>query len=349
MAPTPAATQTGAASPAAKGNEPPPATGVKPGRTFLRGMTVTCPRHGEIWGSPAMGDALDQLRELGVGWVAIHPYARIEGDGKVRHHPAAGTGYLGRAVEISREHGIDLFWKPHLAYWGNYEWRGEIGYGDDEAAWQRFFETYRAFIVDQAAFAAQAGVPLFAVGVELEKTVHREAQWREVIAAVRRVYPGKITYAANWDGVERVPFWDAVDVLGVQAYFPLSEEPLGAQTLATAQLEASWDRHLAQLEALSKTHGDLPVLFTEIGYNRSPHAAWEPWSYHVEDNPRTRALRVQLMETALRRAQEAPFVSGLFWWKWMPGRSAGRSNFSMRDAEARDVLQRHWATPTTAR
>lgn len=342
----------------ASADEPPqPASTDEPKRTFLRGMTVTCPRHGEIWGSPAMGDALDQLRGLGVDWVAIHPYARIERDGTVRHRPAAGTGYLGRAVDISRAHQIGLFWKPHLAYWGNYEWRGEIGFGDDEAAWQRFFGSYREFIVDQATFAAQAGVPLFAVGVELEKTVHREAQWREVIAAVRQVYAGEITYAANWDGVEKVTFWDAVDVIGVQAYFPLTDGPLTDGPLADgsldaaparelqAEVEASWDRHLAQLEALSRNHGGVPVLFTEIGYNRSPQAASEPWSYHVEDNPQTRALRVQLMDTALRRAQQAPFVSGLFWWKWMPGRSAGRSNFSMRDAEALDVLQRHWAAP----
>ncbi|MDY7091941.1 MAG: hypothetical protein SX243_03130 [Acidobacteriota bacterium] len=353
-----------------------PSSSEEPSRPFLRGMTVTCPRHGEIWGSPAMGDALDQLRDLGVGSVAIHPYARIERDGTVRHRPAAGTGYLGRAASIARQHEMALFWKPHLAYWGNYEWRGEIGFGDDEAAWQRFFDTYRAFIVDQAAFAAQVGVPLFAVGVELEKTVHREAQWREVIAAVRQVYPGQITYAANWDGVENVPFWDAVDVLGVQAYFPLADGPLADGPLADGplsdgspsagsldgrdsasrelrsklqlKLESSWDRHLAQLETLSRDHGGLPVLFTEIGYNRSSKAAWEPWSYQVENNSQTRILRVQLMETALRRAQRAPFVSGLFWWKWMPGHSAGRSNFSMRDAEARDVLRRHWAT-TTAR
>ena len=50
----------------------------------------------------------------------------------------------------------------------------------------------------------------------------------------RAVYKGKLTYAANWDGeFEEVAFWDALDVIGVQAYFPLTEERVPSVTKLT--------------------------------------------------------------------------------------------------------------------
>lgn len=316
---------------------PEPTPDATPPRAFLRGMTITCPRGGQIWGTETMREALREVKALGVDSVAIHPYARIERDGTVRFRPAADTDFLPRAVTIAREEGVSLFWKPHLAYWGNFGWRGEIRF-EREEDWQRFFHDYRLFILDQAAFAARSGVPLFAVGVELEETTHREADWRSLVAEVRRVYPGRITYAANWDRVTAVPFWDALDLVGVQAYFPLSD----AEGPSDAELAAGWERELHSLGELSHSLGDKPVLFTEIGYNRSPVAARTPWDYRVEDNPASRALRTRLLDTAITRAEATPFVEGMYWWKWMPGGTIGRSNFSMRDEEAQQVLRQRW-------
>lgn len=305
---------------------------------FMRGMTVSCPRDGEIWGTEQMREALRELRPLGVEWVAIHPYAGVRRDGTIRFRPAAETSYLAQAAAISRQEGVQLFWKPHLAYWGSFEWRGDIAFGDDEAAWQRFFSGYRDFILDQARFAEQAGLPLLAVGVELEATTGRQELWRQLIADVRQVYHGRITYAANWDRLEQVPFWDALDFVGVQAYFPLSE----VEDPDVASLEAGWQPHLAALEALSaRLHGK-PVLFTEIGYNRSEDAARRPWDYQVRDSERTRSLRRRLIEVALAETDRRPYLRGVFWWKWMPGPYPGRSNFSMRDPEAMDALRHTW-------
>ncbi|MCB1037793.1 MAG: hypothetical protein KDD47_28425 [Acidobacteria bacterium] len=316
----------------------PPAPADLRGGAFLRGMTITCPRAGQIWGSPFMSEALDQLRPLGVEWVSIHPYARIERDGTVRFRPASSSEFLASSVERVRNGGMRLFWKPHLAYWGNFTWRGEIDFGSDAEAWSRFFETYREFIVDQATFAQAQGVPLFAVGVELEGSVRFEEQWRAILAAVRRVYHGEITYAANWDRLESVPFWDAVDLIGVQAYFPLSE----AQDPTEGDLRAGWSGHLQRLRHLSQHFADKPVLFAEIGYNRSSLAARTPWDYASQDTVEARALRQRLIAVALDSLEREPYVRGLFWWKWMPGPSAGRSNFSMRDPEAMEALARTW-------
>ncbi|MEM7349724.1 MAG: hypothetical protein AAF657_02885, partial [Acidobacteriota bacterium] len=226
---------------------------------FLRGMTVSCPGYGRIWGSRSMASSLQELAGLGVEWVSIHPYAGVRRDGTVRFTPAAQTGYLERGVALAGEANLRLFWKPHLAYWGSFGWRGDIDFGDNEAAWRRFFDGYREFIVDQARFAEVSGIPLFSVGLEYEQTTDREAEWRRIIAEIRRVYSGQITYSANWDRLDAVPFWDAVDLISVQAYFPLSHE-----TDPTDEaIRRGWDAPLDRLRRLSQRH-DKPVLFAEI-------------------------------------------------------------------------------------
>ena len=316
-------------------------TGASDGHTFLRGMTISCPGYGRIWGSREMERSLEELRGLGVAWAAIHPYAGVDRKGRVRFTPAEKTGYLTRAVELAREAGVQLFWKPHLAYWGSFDWRGDIEFGRDEERWRRFFNDYRAFIVDQARFAEASGIRLFSVGLEYEKTTGREKEWREVLAAVRQVYSGRITYSANWDRVEDVPFWDAVDLIGVQAYFPLSyhDDP----SLET--IRQGWERHLDQLRGLSQRHGK-GILFAEIGYDVSPDAARAPWQRNSRESPKNRALQRRLMEVALDRIEETPFIEGMFWWKWIPGQRHG-GDFSMRHAEPRATLERAWSQAST--
>lgn len=325
-----AAEPTLAAAPAEQGDE-----------VFLKGMIVSCPRAGEVWGSPAMAEALHELRDLGVEWVAIHPYARVRRDGSIGYRAAEEVAYLERAVEIVRAAGMRLFWKPHLAYWGSFEWRGDIEFGTDEEAWRRFFDGYRRFIVDQARFAQAMGVEVFAVGVEVERTTHREGDWRRIIAAVREVYVGRITYAANWDSLDRVPFWDVVDWIGVHAYFPLSlkDDP------SRDALQQGWSEPLRQLASLSSRHHGKPVLFAEIGYSRSRGAAREPWTPRLEESTRALELRQRLIEVALERIQTAPHVRGMFWWKWIPGPDPWDRDFSMKDPEARRALGRYWTTP----
>ena len=311
-----------------------------PTDTFMRGMIVSCPRAGQIWGSPSMVDALGELGELGVEWVAIHPYARVLRNGAVDSHPAHEVAYLERAVEIARAADMRLFWKPHLAYWGSFEWRGDIEFGNDEAAWKRFFDSYQTFIVDQARFAQQSGVEIFAVGVEYEQTTHREEEWRRIVSAVRDVYDGRLTYAANWDSVDRVPFWDALDWIGVHAYFPLSREPDPSRE----SLWQGWEEPLRQLSALSSQHRDKPVLFAEIGYSRSHSAAREPWSPRLETSRQALELRERLIEVALERLEGQSFLRGMFWWKWIPGPDPWDRDFSMKDREARQALRLHWGT-----
>ena len=300
---------------------------------FTVGMTISCPGSGQIWGTKKMDESLARLQALGISDVAIHPYAWVGRDGTVRFTPAARMDYLRRAVAYAKARGVRLFWKPHLGYWGRFSWRGEITFSSD-AAWRRFFRDYEAFIVDQARFAQKVGAPIFSVGLEYERTVH-DRRWRRIIAAVRAVYTGTLTYGANWDGIERVPFWDALDVIGVQAYFPLA----GARgdDVKKADLRRGWKRVLDRLRPLSERYGK-QILFTEIGYARSEALAQRPWEAATDSGPAAVALRRRAMEVAFEVLPQQPFLRGMYWWKWLPGAGFWDRDFSMEDPEALAVL-----------
>ena len=94
---------------------------------------------------------------------------------------------------------------------------------NSEQDWVLWFENYKNFIVDYAKLAAELDFPILCIGTELEKTVHRRTEWLEIISSIREVYEGKLIYAANFTEFEQVTFWDELDYIGIQAYFPISE------------------------------------------------------------------------------------------------------------------------------
>lgn len=111
-----------------------------------------------------------------------------------------------------------------------------------------------------------------------------EQAWRHVIADVRELYDGPVTYGANFDQYAEVGFWDALDAVGVNAYFPLGlyglEPPARLRRLQTA-----WTDVARNLESAA---GGLPVVFLELGWTRRSGATVRPYSYD----------RVEVLETA---------------------------------------------------
>jgi hypothetical protein len=48
---------------------------------------------------------------------------------------------------------------------------------------------------------------LFCFGTELGNAIAKRPQyWSQLIVKIRKIYTGKLTYAANWDDFDKVPF-----------------------------------------------------------------------------------------------------------------------------------------------
>ncbi len=315
------------------------------GKAFWRGVTVSCFRWGPgEWDGPWMPGTLNDLGLMGVNAVAIHPYAGIAGDGTVTYRPGPVGPATSTPLRLARERGMTTLLKPHLAYWRSpFAWRGDITF-DAEERWERFFRGYTAFILDQARLAEAERATVFAVGTELHKTLHREAEWRDIISQVRAVYSGKLTYAANWDVYQDVPFWDALDLVGVQSYFPLSE----ADEPTDLELEAGWAEVLVKLHHYSEAVGK-PILLTELGYAKSTATAKHPWKDdHVGEPDAAAALKLRCMRIALRAIETEPAIVGVFLWKWFPADPLLQleHEFILQYDAMRDVIRGAWVEPS---
>ena len=314
----------------------------------VHGMTISCQTNGREWGTPGFARELDRLRGLGVNWVAIHPYARIHADGRVgwgEWQPEEPPQHVAGPIADALEREVAIFVKPHLAYWGSpFDWRGAIDF-EDPAERALFFDQYHAWIVAMAEVCRDADA--FAIGTELDRFLkpEDEPRWRALIADVRTRTNARLTYAANWDHFERVPFWDALDAIGVQAYFPLADCEARPNV---DDLTAAWEPWLERLRAVSERSGK-PVVFTELGYDAQSKAACEPWvgkPWHgfgrQRHTPAEAALQQRCYEVALTMLErERDWLRGAFLWKWFVGPAPG-ADFVLDTPPVRNLIQARW-------
>ena len=114
-----------------------------------------------------------------------------------------------------------------------------------EADWTLFEANYEKYILSYAAIAQKIQAELLCIGTELGSFVAKRPKfWNQLITKIKRVYTGKLTYAANWDAYKKVSFWGQLDFIGVDAYFPLSAE----KTPTIADFEKGWQPHKEEIK-----------------------------------------------------------------------------------------------------
>ena len=228
---------------------------------------------------------------------------------------------------------------------GSGSWRGEFDVKNEEE-WPLFAKNYRDFILEYARLAEAHKVELFCIGTELKRIALRRPEfWRALIRDVRRVYTGRLVYAANWDSYRAIEFWDQLDYIGIDAYFAVSD----ARTPTVEEIEQSWKEHVKRIEALHSRFTK-PVVFTEWGYEDEDFAGMQPWIMGRVRSPDgssspNRTGQANAYEGMLRSVWNEPWMHGVFVWRWSPRSSeADHPSYSPRDKDAAEVLKR-WFVP----
>ena len=149
----------------------------------------------------------------------------------------------------------------------------------------------------------------------------------------------KSSPGANWNNYQQVLFWDELDFIGIQAYFPLTD----SESPTEDEIMEGWDKVYGQLipyaERMNKK-----IIFTEIGYTTSMIAAKEPWTYQKSDDSRSRQLQKSCLSIALQKVKEQNEISGMFLWKWFPQTRpfAHREDFNLQRQEVKDLIKKIW-------
>ncbi len=213
-------------------------------------------------------------------------------------------------AELLQKNGVKVMVKPQIWVWKG-EFTGDIEM-ETEEAWKAFENTYEDFILTYAKMAQEVNADIYCIGTELEEFVkNRPVFWEGLITKVRGVYSGKLTYAANWDEYTRTPFWEQLDYIGVDAYFPLSEE----KNPSKDQMQAGWQKWKTTLQAIAEEK-DKPILFTEFGYRSMDYTAKKPWLVdrnEMDVNLKAQADATQAIFDAFWKED---WFAGGFVWKW---------------------------------
>ncbi len=245
-------------------------------------------------------------------------------------------------IRMLHKNNIKVMLKPQI-----WIWKGEFTGGlkmESETDWKTLEESYKKFIITYAELAQETNTELLCIGTELEQFVkNRPEFWQQLIKEIRNIYTGKLTYAANWDEYDRVPFWENVDYIGVDAYFPLSEE----QHPTVDQLKTGWSIHKEKIKNLSKRF-DKQILFTEYGYRSMDFNAHKPWL--VDRNNTNVNLKAQANATKaiLEMFWKEEWFAGGYVWKWFihHNRAGGENDnrFTPQNKPAEQVLKEYYGS-----
>ncbi len=290
-------------------------------------------------------EELQRIADLGVNWISQTPFGWQRGHDSpnIGNQIGREDGWWGERDEGLRETtrmakklGIKTILKPHI--WLRDEegkWRGEISMKSEED-WQMWFKNYEVFIMHYAQLAEEEDIEMLCIGTELHRTcTEREMDWRALIKKIRSVYSGQLTYAANFaDEYEEVAFWDELDMIGIQGYFPITQN----ENPTLDEVKKGWEAHIEKLKTFSDRF-EKPILFTEIGYKSTKDAGISPWEWPQRLPMKQRAelfseeTQATLYDGMFASLFEQDFIAGFHLWKWFPYYEDRMAGFKARNPE----------------
>lgn len=221
-------------------------------------------------------------------------------------------------TQLAKQKGIKTMLKPQIWIIGSYTGAFTLNNESDWLAWENNYSNY---ILHFAHLADSLNIEMFCIGTELKLVVQsRPIYWNSLIDSIKTFYSGKLIYAANWDDYKQVPFWNKLDYIGIDSYFPLST----ATTPSVDEIVTNWQVTINDINQYRTAQGK-EVIFTEIGYKSVDQCANEPW------NPTSTTLNLQAQTNATQGFFEAfankSWFKGAFLWKWYPKHeTAGGAN-----------------------
>jgi hypothetical protein len=288
-----------------------------------------------------------EMQSVGASWVAVVPYGFTrKGEPKVyfnlpRQWWGERTEGIVTSIAAAHAHGVKVLLKPQV-YVPN-GWTGGLDF-ERNADWELWEADYEKYILEMASLAEAEKVELFCVGTEFKTAIAaRPKFWTALIEKVRAVYSGQLTYAANWDEYTETPFWEALDFIGVNAYFPLLDDK---QPSKTALIQA-WQPSLEAIAALQCRHNK-PVLFTEFGYLSVEGCTGKTWELEqkVHQLPINEAAQATALSALFTVFAAQDWWHGGFLWKWFP-EMQGHEGYPQKDytpqgKQAEMVLKQWW-------
>lgn len=292
-------------------------------------------------------ESLQKLKSLGTNAISIIPYGFLqEMHTPAPFHYARGAGSENdesviKCAYVAKQLGMSIMLKPQLWTWKG--WTGDLTMSNEED-WQQFFKYYYDWIIHYAFIAELYHFDFFCIGVEFQAaTLSHEKEWRDLFTQVSALYSGKITYAANWgEEFENLTFWDQLDYISVNSYYPLSNK----KEVSDEELKQNFELILDKLEAVQKKYNK-PLLITEIGFKSIDYPWIEPHADNDDQNYNEESQR-RCYEVMFEGLQDEDWVSGIYIWQWPSYMNFVKEypkGFTPCEKEAEVVVKKYYSKP----
>jgi hypothetical protein len=328
------------------------------GNSRMKGMTVNA-WSAEAYNSSDFDQSIVNLAGIETNWVTFTVFWFMESfnDTEINSRSdlySASNSSLIHAIQKAHELEMSVALKPMVDV-ADGTWRGQI----QPSNWTAWFDSYRNFINYYANLAETNNVELFEVGTELRSSqaATHESEWRQVISEVRTRFSKNITYAANWDSYSTfaplsqfaVRFWDALDYVGVDAYFPLTnlynptvEQLENAWSSCTAS--GWWGRNWTDDLYSTYTQTGKKIIFTEIGYCSQDGTNTKPYDWNISSTVDLQE-QADCYKAALEVFKDKAWFTGWFWWSWETDPNAGGASdkhYTPQNKPAQNTLYQYY-------
>ncbi len=239
-------------------------------------------------------------------------------------------------IQQARARGLQVFLLPiiRLEERGDNDWRGVI----KPRHLDRWWRNYRAYITHYAQLGKEYGVDLLSVGSELVSMEKYQNRWRSLIQSIRQIFPGTLTYSANWDHYEPVTFWEELDYIGISSYYELSKKNLPPLSV----LRRKWHSIRRKIEAWKVRFPRQPLIFTEVGYYSQLGTNRYPWDY-TRDQPLSLEEQRRCYQAFVDVWRKSQILQGAFFWNWF-GRGGIKDKGYSPHGKPAECIMKTWFT-----
>ena len=127
---------------------------------------------------------------------------------------------------------------------------------------------------------------------------HREQDWRNLFATVRNHFHGLLSLNVDKYQEDRIPYWDALDVISSSGYYPTG----------------SWPAELARIQAVVEKYRK-PFFFAECGCPCRRGSEKRPNDWTTRE-PFDLDTQTRYYEEMLNAGREASWIGGYAGWAW---------------------------------
>jgi hypothetical protein len=243
---------------------------------------------------------------------------------------------LRHTIRAAKKRQMKVFLSPilQLRNPGPGDWRGTIN-PQDKRIW---FRQYYTLITAIALLAEEEQADMLSIGSELTALQSLDTYWSEIIKGVRSIFGGMLCYSINWDAIEDRPFIRELDMLGISAYFPLSEYA----NPSVRRLEKSWSKIQKELDQ-SFEHLLIPYFFSELGYRSVRGANMSPWDHRSSNQAVDITEQYNCYQAFISNYKNQQTAAGVFFYDWFGQGGLKDKGYTPKGKPALDLIKQFFA------